>query len=46
MRMCYLKIIAANQVSIHKLKNLKSYTTVNLTEVCVVQDCILNMYIY
>ena len=44
--MCYLKIIAANQVSIHKLKNLKSYTTVNLTEVCVVQDCILNMYIY
>jgi len=46
MRMCYLKIIATNPVSIHKFKNLKNYTIVNLTEVCVVQDCILNMYIY
>jgi len=45
--MCYLKIIVAtNQVSIHKFKDLKNYIIVNLTEVCVVQDSFLNMYIY
>jgi hypothetical protein len=46
MRMCYLKIIATNQVSIHKFKNLKNYTIVNPAEIVVVQDSILNMYIY
>jgi len=44
--MCYLKIIATNQVSIHKFKNLKNYTIVNLTEVCVVQDYFKYIYIY
>jgi len=43
--MCYLKIIATNQVSIRKFKNLKNYTIVNLTEVCVVQDYFKYVYL-
>jgi len=45
MRMWYLKIIATNEVSIHKFKNLRNYTVVNLTEVCVVQDCFKYVYL-